>query len=124
MCPSELSNFNQQSVSCFSGFPLKSHIFNKTSLNSSPACESKHSQASSSDFTQLTRAKLLISSKHCRFKRSRAGARLKETSAYLLLVGRADVEAGHHDGRPRHQVEFGVRGAVVRRPVNKREANL
>lgn len=35
---------------------------------------------------------------------------------YLFLVGRADIEAGHHDGCPWHQVEFGVGGAIVSRP--------
>lgn len=38
---------------------------------------------------------------------------------YLFLVGGADVEAGHHDGCPWHQVEFGVGGAIVCRPECK-----
>lgn len=33
--------------------------------------------------------------------------------SYLLLIGRADVEAGDHDGGSWHQVDFGVGGAVV-----------
>lgn len=44
---------------------------------------------------------------------------LMDTSSYLFLVGRADVEAGHHDGCPWHQVEFGVGGAIVSRPKSR-----
>lgn len=33
--------------------------------------------------------------------------------SYLLLIGRADVEAGDHDGGSWHQVDFGIGGAVV-----------
>lgn len=33
--------------------------------------------------------------------------------SYLLLIGRADVEAGDHDGGSWHQVDLGVGGAVV-----------
>ncbi len=42
-----------------------------------------------------------------------------DTSSYLFLVGRTDVEACHHDGCPWHQVEFGVGGAIVGRPESR-----
>lgn len=42
-------------------------------------------------------------------------------SSYLFLVGRADVEAGHHNGSPWHQVEFGVGGAIVSRPKSRQK---
>lgn len=42
-----------------------------------------------------------------------------DTSSYLFLVGRTDVEAGDHDGCPWHQVEFGVGGAIVGRPESR-----
>lgn len=44
------------------------------------------------------------------------------TFSYLLFVGRADVEAGHNDSCPWHQVEFGVGGPIVSRPEG-RETN-
>lgn len=34
----------------------------------------------------------------------------------LFLVGWANVETCHHNGCSWHQVEFGVGGAIVRRP--------
>lgn len=42
-------------------------------------------------------------------------------SSYLFLVGRADVKAGHHNGSPWHQVEFGVGGAIVSRPKSRQK---
>ena len=45
------------------------------------------------------------------------------SSSYLFLGGGADVEADHHDGRPGHQVQFGVGAAVIRRPATQRRDN-
>lgn len=41
------------------------------------------------------------------------------TFSYLLFVGWADVEAGHNDSCPWHQVEFGVGGPIVSRPEGR-----
>lgn len=42
-----------------------------------------------------------------------------DTASYLFLIGRADVEAGHYNGCPWHQVEFGVGGAIVGRSESR-----
>lgn len=41
------------------------------------------------------------------------------TFSYLLFVGWADVEAGHNDSCPWHQVEFGVGGPIVSGPEGR-----
>ena len=39
-------------------------------------------------------------------------------SSYLFLVGWADVEAGHNNCCPWHQVEFGVGASIVTGPAD------
>lgn len=45
-------------------------------------------------------------------------------SAYLFFIGWADVEDGHHNGCPRHQVKFGVCSAVVCRPESEQKEEV